>query len=71
MDGMKFLRKHQRSRRVKSWYSPVMDGCFVKQGGDVPHQQTNLPSTLLLFGTAGIIPVNAIMTADKELNFTA
>ena len=59
MDGMKFLRKHQKKQeRGEILVFPRYGtGCFVKQGGDVPHQQRISRVRFYLFGTAGIIPV--------------
>ena len=59
MDDMKFLRKHQKKQeRGEILVFPRYGtGCFVKQGGDVPHQQRISRVRFYLFGTAGIIPV--------------
>lgn len=59
MDGMKLLRKHQKKQeRGEILVFPRYGtGCFVKQGGNVPHQKRISRVRFYLFGTAGIIPV--------------
>lgn len=59
MDGMKFLRKHQKKQERGEilLFPRYGTGGFVKQGGDVPHQQRISRERFYLFGTAGIIPV--------------